>query len=110
VCLEIDASTEVSFGEGAELTRIWSKPEQIFLCVATFSLRVQNRPGRRITARLVFARPPYADAPLWNAEECRGRIVVVARGPRSGKIYITGGSRTDIEWEHFKRWRMVIFR
>jgi len=35
--------------------------------------------------RLVFARPPYADVPLWNAEDVRGKIVAIMRGPGSGK-------------------------
>jgi hypothetical protein len=35
-----------------------------------------------VTARLVWARPIYADQPLWNASECRGKIVVCMRGPR----------------------------
>ena len=89
----------------AEQTRIWSKADQYFMRVATLylSLRVQNKPGRRITARLAFARPPYADAPLWNAEECRGRIVVVARGPRSRKTVQKEKARQrswpDIGWE-----------
>ena len=38
---------------------------------------------KRVTARLVWARPVHADQPLWNAEECRGKIVAIMRGPRS---------------------------
>ena len=41
---------------------------------ATHYPHLLRRPGRRITARLVFARPPYADAPLWNAGEPRRRL------------------------------------
>jgi hypothetical protein len=33
-------------------------------------------------AQLVWARPIYADQPLWNAEECQGKIVAIMRGPR----------------------------
>ena len=29
------------------------------------------------------ARPIHADQPLWNARECRGKIVAVMRGPRA---------------------------
>ena len=36
-----------------------------------------------VTARLVWARPLYADQPLWNANEVRGKIVAVSRGPRA---------------------------
>ena len=36
-----------------------------------------------VTARLVWARPIFCDQPLWNAEECRGKIVACLRGPRS---------------------------
>ena len=38
---------------------------------------------REVTARLVWARPIHADQPLWNADECRGKIVAVLRGPRA---------------------------
>jgi hypothetical protein len=38
---------------------------------------------RPVSARLVWARPVYADQPLWNAEEVRGKIVAVMRGPRA---------------------------
>ena len=34
-----------------------------------------------VTARVVWARPIFADQPLWNASECRGNIVVIMRGP-----------------------------
>ena len=37
---------------------------------------------RDVTGRLVWARPPLADVPLWNAHEVRGKIAVVLRGPR----------------------------
>ena len=37
---------------------------------------------KRVTARLAWARPIHGDQPLWNAEECRGKIVVMMRGPR----------------------------
>jgi len=37
---------------------------------------------KRVTARLVWARPMHADMPLWNASECRGKIVAIMRGPR----------------------------
>jgi len=30
----------------------------------------------------VWARPIYADQPLWNADQVRGKIVAVMRGPR----------------------------
>ena len=35
------------------------------------------------TARLVWARPIFGDQPLWNASECRGKIVAIMRGPWS---------------------------
>jgi hypothetical protein len=35
--------------------------------------------------RLVFARPPYADVPLWNASDVRGKVVAIMRGPGSGR-------------------------
>jgi hypothetical protein len=38
---------------------------------------------REVTGRLVWARPIHADQPLWNASECRGKIVAVLRGPRA---------------------------
>ena len=31
--------------------------------------------GGKVTARLVWARPVFADEPLWNADEARGKIV-----------------------------------
>jgi len=37
---------------------------------------------KRVTARLTWARPIHGDQPLWNAEECRGKIVAIMRGPR----------------------------
>ena len=37
---------------------------------------------KNVSARLVWARPIYADQPLWNADECRGKIVAIMRGPR----------------------------
>eukprot|EP00960_Hanusia_phi_P063720 765546-Hanusia_phi.AAC.5 len=37
---------------------------------------------RNITARLVLARPPFADVPLWNADEVRGKICAIMRGPK----------------------------
>jgi len=37
---------------------------------------------KRVTARLVWARPIHADQPLWNAADCRGKIVAILRGPR----------------------------
>ena len=36
---------------------------------------------RDVTAPLVFARPQHAELPLWNADEVRGKIVAVMRGP-----------------------------
>jgi len=36
-----------------------------------------------VTAQLVWARPIYADQPLWNAAECRGKIVAILRGPKA---------------------------
>ncbi len=38
---------------------------------------------RDVYGRLVLARPPYADEPLWNAESVRGCIVAIMRGPRT---------------------------
>ena len=32
---------------------------------------------KRVTARLVWARPMHAEMPLWNASECRGKIVAI---------------------------------
>ena len=40
----------------------------------------------KFVGETVFARPPYADVPLWNPAECRGRIVVVFRGPRAAPV------------------------
>lgn len=37
---------------------------------------------KSVTARLVWARPIFADQPLWNADDVRGKIVVAMRGPR----------------------------
>ncbi|EKX42908.1 hypothetical protein GUITHDRAFT_110959 [Guillardia theta CCMP2712] len=37
---------------------------------------------RDVSARVVWARPSYADVPLWNAAEVRGKIVAVLRGPK----------------------------
>ena len=34
-----------------------------------------------VTARLIWARPIYADQPLWNAANCRGKIVACLCGP-----------------------------
>ena len=31
---------------------------------------------KEVTARLVWARPPFADQPLWNAAECRGKVLL----------------------------------
>lgn len=36
-----------------------------------------------VTARLIWARPVHADQALWNAANCRGKIVACMRGPRS---------------------------
>jgi len=33
-----------------------------------------------VSGPLVWARPPFADCPLFNEKECRGKIVLVARG------------------------------
>ena len=47
--------------------------------------RYPNAKSIKEGVRLVFARPPYGDVPLWNAEEARGKIVAFMRGPGSGK-------------------------
>jgi hypothetical protein len=40
----------------------------------------------KFVGELVFARPPFADVPLWNVDEVRGRIAVVFRGPRASPV------------------------
>jgi hypothetical protein len=56
---------------------------------------------KRVTARLVWARPMHADMPLWNASECRGKIVAIMRGPRkpapSCSFSIKGMSLASLE-------------
>jgi hypothetical protein len=47
---------------------------------------------REVTAPLVLARPQYGDQPLWNADEVRGKILLVMRGPpppHEGTSYAT---------------------
>jgi len=35
----------------------------------------------QVSGKIVWSLPPFADQPLWNAAECRGKIVVAMRGP-----------------------------
>ena len=37
--------------------------------------------AKNVRGRLVWARPPFADMPLWNADAVRGNIVAIMRGP-----------------------------
>ncbi|KAJ1483953.1 hypothetical protein T484DRAFT_1798278 [Baffinella frigidus] len=34
-----------------------------------------------VTGKMVMACPPFGDVPLWNAEQVRGKMVVMMRGP-----------------------------
>uniref|UniRef100_A0A7S0EEF0 PA domain-containing protein n=1 Tax=Hanusia phi TaxID=3032 RepID=A0A7S0EEF0_9CRYP len=71
----------------------WSKADSAALPVVTFVPDPNNgdKPKanfdyshiRKISARLVWARPQHAEMPLWNAAEARGKIVAVMRGPRA---------------------------
>ena len=42
---------------------------------------VDLRHMQRVSASLVWARPRFADQPLWNAADVRGKIAVISRGP-----------------------------
>ena len=37
--------------------------------------------AKNVRGRVVWARPPFADMPLWNADAVRGNIVAIMRGP-----------------------------
>ena len=44
-------------------------------------VHVDLRHMQRVSASLVWARPRFADQPLWNAADVRGKIAVISRGP-----------------------------
>lgn len=46
-------------------------------------------PQNRVIGKLVMARPLFGDMPLWNKEECRNAIVVMARGPASSDYKVS---------------------
>ena len=39
----------------------------------------------------MWARPPFADIPLWNAEKVRGNIVAIVRGPAAPATAVSYG-------------------
>ena len=47
--------------------------------------------AKDVKARLVWARPPFADMPLWNAEKVRGQIVAIVRGPAAPATAVSYG-------------------
>ena len=46
-----------------------------------FYLSAHYPNNKEVASRLLFARPPFADEPLWNAAEVTGRVVAIMRGP-----------------------------
>jgi hypothetical protein len=63
---------------------VWCKADCLALVKSTRGLGAEHNSFAHmtnVTARLVWARPMYADQPLWNAAECRGKIVACMRGP-----------------------------
>ena len=46
-----------------------------------------------VKGTLVWARPPFADMPLWNAEQVRGKIVAIVRGPAAPATAVSYGTK-----------------
>ena len=47
--------------------------------------------SKDVRGRLVWARPSFADMPLWNAEKVRGNIVAIVRGPAAPATAVSYG-------------------
>ena len=58
---------------------------------------VPATPAVCATRKLVYARPPHADVPLWNADEARGKIVAVVCLPAHGPA---GGACMELQQRH----------
>ena len=84
--LDSDPSIHDSMPECPIAPFLWTKAD----CLAVVKSSPSQGPEahsfdhiKAVTAQLVWARPIYADQPLWNASDCRGKIVAVLRGPSS---------------------------
>ena len=47
--------------------------------------------SKDVRGKLVWARPPFADMPLWNAEQVKGKIVAIVRGPAAPATAVSYG-------------------
>jgi hypothetical protein len=47
--------------------------------------------AKNVRGRLVWARPPFADMPLWNADKVAGNIVAIVRGPAAPATAVSYG-------------------
>ncbi|EKX51121.1 hypothetical protein GUITHDRAFT_134637 [Guillardia theta CCMP2712] len=95
--VSIPSVKQDSNGTSSELSFIPSRTHCIGLSVRDLDIQEEEGSPQKyptakdVKARVVFACPPNADIPLWNASEVRGKIVVINRGPPRPAALITYG-------------------